>query len=173
MTDVYISCGDITAWAVDAIVNAANNDLVLGSGVAGAIARRGGPQIQKECDEHGPIEVGQAAITSAGDLPAKHVIHQASMTLGSPTEPQNLRSSTSAALALAKQHELKSIAFPATGTGVGGLDMAECAEIMLDEVHKHVQAGTTLTDIHFVLFDDAAGQAFKAVAERMFGVQET
>ena len=90
MTNIHVEQGDLTTVAVDAVVNAANNDLQLGGGLAGAIRRKGGPAIQKECDEHGPVAVGEAAITGAGELPAKFVIHQASMRLGGPTTPAGL-----------------------------------------------------------------------------------
>ena len=91
MTNIHIEKGDITGYEVDAIVNAANSDLALGGGLAGAIARRGGPEIQADCDRHGPVAVGGAAITTAGRLPAKYVIHQASMRLGEKTTAESLR----------------------------------------------------------------------------------
>src|ERR1700739_4622919 len=112
--------GDLTEMDTDAIVNAANNDLQLGGGVAGAIRRGGGPQIQKECDEIGPVPVGGAAITSGGNLKARYVIHAASMQLGGRTTAQSLRSSTAHALRIASQKEVKTIAFPAIGTGIAG-----------------------------------------------------
>lgn len=167
MTNIHIRRGDITACLVDAIVNAANNDLVLGGGLAGAILRKGGGEIQAECDRHGPIEVGQAAITSAGRLPAKHVIHQASMSLGGRTTAESLRKSTAAVLALAEQSKLKTLAFPATGTGIAGFDMESCARIMLDEVRKHVSRPTSLTDVYFVLFDERAYKTFGRVLDEM------
>jgi O-acetyl-ADP-ribose deacetylase (regulator of RNase III) len=150
-------------------VNAANNDLVLGGGLAGAIRRKGGGEIQAECDAHGPVQVGEAAITTAGRLPAKHVIHQASMRLGGRTTAEALRSSTRAVLKLAEQNDLRTLAFPATGTGIAGFDMRHCAEIMLDEVRKHIDAGTRLTDVHFVLFDDKARGVFQDVNEALQG----
>src|SRR5271155_6175930 len=125
--------GDLTEMDVDAIVNAANNDLQLGGGVAGAIRRKGGPEIQKECDDVGPVPVGGAAITTGGNLKARYVVHAASMQLGGLTSAQSLRSSTAHALRIAAQKELKTIAFPAVGTGIAGFPMRECAEIMLRE----------------------------------------
>ena len=169
MTNVHIEQGDLTACAVDAIVNAANNNLVLGGGLAGAIRRKGGPEIQAQCDTHGPVKVGEAAITGAGRLPAKYVIHQASMRLGEQTTAEALRDSTRAVLKLAEQHDVRTLAFPATGTGIAGFDLRQCARIMLDEVQKHVAAGTKLTDVHFVLFDDKARRVFQEVYE---GLQE-
>jgi len=168
MTRIHIEQGDLTTYQVDAIVNAANNDLILGAGLAGAIARRGGPAIQRECDEHGPIEVGQAAITTAGNLPARYVIHQASMRLGGKTTAQSLRESTAAVLDLAERYGIKTLAFPATGTGIAGFDMRSCAKIMLEEVKKHVAAGKThLTDVYFVLFDEPAAKIFREILAEM------
>jgi O-acetyl-ADP-ribose deacetylase (regulator of RNase III) len=161
MTDIHIQQGDLTTCEVDAIVNAANNDLQLGGGLAGAIARKGGPSIQRECDRHGPVEVGQAAVTGAGNLPARYVIHQASMRLGGKTTADSLRGSTAAVLQLAEELNVKSLAFPATGTGIAGFPMQRCAEIMLDEVRKHIQKGTNLTDVYFVLFDEPAVKTFQ------------
>jgi len=170
MTRVHIEQGDITTYAVDAIVNAANNDLILGGGLAGAIARRGGPQIQAECTAHGPIEVGQAAITTAGKLPAKYVIHQASMSLGSKTTADSLRKSTRAVLEIAESKpDIFTIAFPAVGTGIAGFDLTKCAEIMLGEVQKHIEKGSKLTDIYFVLFDSNAYEIFQNQWAKMTG----
>jgi len=165
MTQIHVEQGDLTTRAVDAIVNAANNDLQLGGGLAGAIRRAGGASIQAECDRHGPVELGQAALTGAGDLPARYVIHQASMRLGGATTAESLRRSTAAVLRLADDHGLKTLAFPATGTGIAGFPLRDCAEIMLDEVRKHVAAGTGLTDVYFVLFDEAARDIFRQVHE--------
>jgi len=169
MTKVHIEQGDLTAREVDAIVNAANNDLVLGGGLAGAIRRKDGGEIQAECDAHGPVQVGGAAITTAGRLPAKYVIHQASMRLGGRTTAEALRSSTRAVLKLAEQHDVRTLAFPATGTGIAGFDLRKCAQIMLDEVRKHIDAGTKLTDVHFVLFDDNARGVFQDVHDALQG----
>jgi len=166
MTTIHIEQGDLTACRVDAIVNAANNDLILGGGLAGAIRRRGGPAVQADCDRHGPVQVGQAAITTAGELPARYVIHQASMRLGGRTAEPDLRSSTAAVLKLAEQNDVRTLAFPATGTGIAGFPLQRCAEVMLEEVRKHVAAGTQLTDVHFVLFDDAARKVFQDVFDR-------
>ncbi|HUS48222.1 MAG TPA: macro domain-containing protein [Phycisphaerae bacterium] len=163
MAKIHIEQGDLTACKVDAIVNAANNDLILGGGLAGAIARRGGPSIQAECSRHGPVAVGEAAITGAGDLSARYVIHQASMRLGGRTTADSLARSTRAVLKLAEQNEVKTLALPATGTGIAGFDLRSCAEIMLREVASHISAGTGLTDVHFVLFDARARDVFEQV----------
>src|SRR6202042_2560908 len=164
---IQIIEGDLTEMDVDAIVNAANNDLQLGGGVAGAIRRSGGPQIQKECDEIGPVPIGGAAITSGGNLKAHYVIHAASMQLGGLTSAQSLRSSTAHALRIAAQKELKTIAFPAVGTGIAGFPMRECAEIMLREAAKHLDGPTSLQKIYFVLFDQEALAAFQSVRSEL------
>jgi len=161
---IHVTQGDITTFAVDAIVNAANNDLILGGGVAGAIARAGGPSIQAACDAHAPVAVGEAAITPAGDLPAKYVIHQASMALGGRTTAESLRRSTEAALRLAGGNDVKTLAFPAVGTGIAGFDTRRGAEIMLDAVRRFADTDSSVTDVHFVLFDPQSFRIFTAVA---------
>ena len=155
--------GDLTEQDTDAIVNAANNDLQLGGGVAGAIRRKGGDMIQEQCDAIGSIPVGGAAITSGGNLKARYVIHAASMQLGGQTTAHALRSSTAHSLHIAAQKSLKTIAFPAVGTGIAGFPMKECAEIMLAEAADHLKRGTSLEEIYFVLFDDAALKTFEKV----------
>lgn len=158
---IVLQQGDLTEMDVDAIVNAANNDLQLGGGVAGAIRRRGGPEIQRECDAIGSIPVGGAAITSCGKLKARYVIHAASMQLGGTTTAQALRASTAHSLRIATQNNLKTIAFPAVGTGIAGFPMQECAEIMLAEAVKHLQGATSLERIYFVLFDATSLAVFE------------
>jgi O-acetyl-ADP-ribose deacetylase len=159
---IVIQQGDITEVDVDAIVNAANNDLILGAGVAGAIARKGGSSIQQECNEIGSIPVGYAAITGGGKLKARHVIHAASMGLGDmPTTAKSLRTSTAHSLHLAAERNLKSIAFPAVGTGVSGFPMDECAQIMLKEAAEHLKGDTSLDTVYFVLFDERARDTFQ------------
>lgn len=155
--------GDLTEVDTDAIVNAANNDLQLGGGVAGAIRRKGGEQIQRECDAIGSIPVGGAAITSGGRLKARHVIHAASMQLGGATTERALRGSTAHALRIAAQNNLKTIAFPAVGTGIAGFPMRECADIMLSEAQKHLQGATSLEQVRFVLFDKQSLEIFEQV----------
>jgi len=151
--EIVIQQGDLTETDVDAIVNAANNDLQLGGGVAGAIRRKGGDEIQRECDAIGSIPLGGAAITSGGRLKARHVIHAASMELGGRTSAADLRSSTAHSLRIASEHNLETIAFPAVGTGIARFPIRECAQIMLSEAMKHLQGETSLKKIFFVLFD--------------------
>jgi O-acetyl-ADP-ribose deacetylase len=158
---VVLLAGDLTEMDVDAIVNAANNDLILGGGVAGAIRRKGGDEIQRECSKIGSIPVGTAAITTGGRLKARHVLHAASMELGGRTTAQSLRGSTSHALHIARQRGLKSIAFPAVGTGIAGFSMRDCAEIMLAEVLAHLKEPTPLEKIYFVLYDEEALGVFQ------------
>lgn len=161
--EILLMKGDLTEMDADAIVNAANNDLQLGGGVAGAIRRKGGDIIQEECNSIGSIPVGGAAITSGGNLKARFVIHAASMQLGGQTTAHALRSSTAHSLRIAAQKSLKTIAFPAVGTGIAGFPLEECAEIMLAEAADHLKRGSSLEKIYFVLFDDAALKTFKKV----------
>ncbi|MER3443635.1 MAG: Appr-1-p processing protein [Armatimonadota bacterium] len=135
MARIHVALGDITDFAGDAIVNAANNHLVLGSGVAGAIARKGGPEIQEECYRHGKIRVGEAAITGAGRLRARHVIHAAAMG-DEPATLETVRSATRHALRLALEHGLKTVAFPLLGTGVAGLPRDGVIRVMLEELRS-------------------------------------
>jgi O-acetyl-ADP-ribose deacetylase len=152
--------GDLTDADVDAIVNAANNDLMLGGGVAGAIRVKGGPAIQQECDSIGTIPLGEAAITGAGSLRARHVIHAASMRLGEPTSESNLRAATRNSLKRADENSLKSIAFPAIGAGIAGFPIDQCAQAMLEEVRAHLSGKTTLERVEFVLFDRRSLEVF-------------
>jgi len=173
---VEILQGDLTEMDADAIVNAANNDLQLGGGVAGAIRRKGGPRVQAECTEIGTIPVGGAAITSGGNLEARHVIHAASMQLGGQTTAHALQSSAAHSLRIAAQQGLKTIAFPAVGTGIAGFPMRQCAEIMLSEVEKHYERPSSLEKVYFVLFDkEALGtfqEVFREICEKSSGKKE-
>jgi O-acetyl-ADP-ribose deacetylase (regulator of RNase III) len=164
---IILFCGDLTESSTDAIVNAANNDLLLGGGVAGAIRLKGGPAIQQECNAIGSIPVGFAAITSGGKLKARHVIHAASMQLGGRTTGPALRSSTAHCLRIAAEKNLKSIAFPAVGTGIAGFPMRECAEIMLRECVEHLKGKSSLETIQFVLFDQASLEVFETAWNEM------
>lgn len=154
--------GDLVEQDVDAIVNAANNDLVLGAGVAGAIARRGGPSIQAECDAHGPIRVGEAAITGAGDLFARHVIHAASMGLGGRTTRASLRSSMDHVFRLAREHGVTTIAIPAVGTGIAGFPIDECGRVMAASLRDAQHDGWEPEEVRYILFGEAAKRAFEA-----------
>jgi len=164
---IVLMQGDLTEMDVDAIVNAANNDLQLGGGVAGAIRRKGGDAIQRECDAVGSIPIGGAAITTGGQLRARHVIHAASMQLGGETTARALRSSTAHTLRIAGERKLRSIAFPAVGTGIAGFPLTECAQIMLHEVADYLKNPTSLEKVYFVLFDERALNAFEKVLAEM------
>lgn len=164
---ITILKGDLTEQDVDAIVNAANNDLQLGGGVAGAIRRKGGPAIQEECNRLGPIAVGEAAITGGARLKARHVIHAASMQLGGRTTEEALRSSTWASLERANEAGLETVAFPAVGTGIAGFPMRRCAEVMLEEAARHLEGETSLKEVRFVLYDAPAHETFREVYESM------
>jgi O-acetyl-ADP-ribose deacetylase (regulator of RNase III) len=161
--------GDITLQEVDAIVNAANSALALGTGVAGAIAERGGPSIQQECDAHGPIAVGEAAITGAGALAARYVIHAAGMPPGGAATEESVRTSVRASFALAAAEGCRTLACPAVGAGVGGLSMQRSAEISIAEARLHQQQPPGLDEIRFVLFGEPAYRLFEMVndAERV------
>jgi O-acetyl-ADP-ribose deacetylase (regulator of RNase III) len=158
--------GDISQRDVDAVVNAANNALWMGSGVAGAIKARGGVEIEREAMAQGPIQPGESVLTGGGRLIARHVIHAAAMGQDLTTGRRLIDAATRSALALANQHGLKSIAFPALGTGVGGFPVAECAEVMLDALWDHVAGGTSLTAVEFVLFGSRAFREFADVADQ-------
>ena len=158
---IVIIAGDLVEQQADAIVNAANNELMLGGGVAGAIRRRGGPAIQRECDIHGPVKVGEAAITGGGDLFARHVIHAASMQLGGPTTNESLRSSIDHAFRLAREHAVRTIAVPAVGTGIAGFPMDECARIMRECVDRALSDGWQPDEVRFVMFDERALRVFE------------
>jgi O-acetyl-ADP-ribose deacetylase (regulator of RNase III) len=165
-----IISGDLVDQQVDAIVNAANNDLVLGGGVAGAIRNRGGPAIQDECTAHGPVRVGEAAITGAGQLRARFVIHAASMSLGGRTSADSLRSAMDATFRIARDNMIKTMAVPAVGTGIAGFPLDECARIMADCVRRAIADGWTPDEVRFVLYDDGALRAFEVPFQAAYDV---
>jgi O-acetyl-ADP-ribose deacetylase len=161
MATIEVVEGDITELEVDAIANAANTDLRHGGGVAGAISRAGGPSIQAESDRRAPIELGEAIATGAGELPAGWVIHAATMHLGGPTSAEIIRSATASALKIAEGLGAKSLALVAFGTGVGGFPSDEAAAIEVEEVERHLAAGSDLELIVFAVRDDKAALAFQ------------
>lgn len=138
-TDIKIVMGDITELEADAIVNAANNKLEMGGGVAGAIKRKGGEIIEKEAQEKGPIKIGEAIYTGAGNLKARFIIHAATMGMDFKTDEIKIRNSCRNSLDLAEQLKIKSIAFPALGCGVGGFPLLACAKIMSQEIFRHLK----------------------------------
>jgi O-acetyl-ADP-ribose deacetylase (regulator of RNase III) len=151
--------GDITQLEVDAIANAANNHLWMGAGVAGAIKRAGGEEIEREAVARGPIEVGDAVATGAGALAARYVIHGAVMGQDLRTDAELIRRTTSRCLEVADELELESLALPAFGTGVGGFPLDECAEIMVTTVRGH--EARTLRRVVFAVFGEEARSAFE------------
>ena len=169
---VEIARGDISLSDADAVVNAANTTLAMGTGVAGALKKRGGVVIEEEAMRLGPVEVGEAVLTTAGNLPTTHIIHAAVMGPDLKTDPQIIGQSTQAVLALAVKHRLTSIALPALGTGVGHVAPNLSADAMIEAVAAHLKAGgTSLKRVIFVLYQDEAYRAFVDTLKRVGGVQ--
>jgi O-acetyl-ADP-ribose deacetylase len=158
--ELQVAEGDITSLALDAIANAANNHLWMGSGVAGAIKRAGGEEIEREAVRQGPIEVGEAVATSGGRLAARWVIHGAVMGQDLRTDAGLVRRTTESVLQVADELGAESLALPAFGTGVGGFPLDECAEIMVDTVRGYEP--TTLNRVVFAVFGAEARSAFEA-----------
>lgn len=158
---IRVVVGDVTDQAVDAIVNAANTDLELGAGVAGAIRRKGGPSIQEACRKLAPVALGAAVVTEAGRLPARYVIHAASMSATALTTERSLRDSVRNSLARCLEHGIQTVAFPAIGTGVAGFPMDRCAEIMVAEAREHLSRAPLPETVTFVLLDAAGAEAFR------------
>ena len=161
MAEIEVVEGDITKLELDAITNAANTDLRHGGGVAGAISRAGGPSIQAESDGLAPIELGAAVATSGGDLPARWVIHAATMHLGGPTSAEAIRAATASALRVADELGARSLALVAFGTGVGGFPLDDAARIEAEEVRRHLGGETGLERVVFCVFGEPARAAFE------------
>jgi O-acetyl-ADP-ribose deacetylase len=159
---IEVQQGDITELEVDAIANAANTDLKHGGGVAGAIVRAGGREIQEESDRNAPIDLGEAIATGGGELPAKWVIHAATMHLGGPTSAEIIRDATASTLRVADEVGAASLGLVAFGTGVGGFPVEEAARIEVEEVRRHLVGDTGLERVVFCVFGDEAHQAFEA-----------
>ncbi len=160
--------GDITLLDVDAVVNAANQHLQLGAGVAGAIRRRGGPTIQQACDAIGYCPVGEAVITHGGTLPARYVIHAVGPVGADPQADALLASATRACLRVAEENQLSSVAFPAISTGIFGFPLDRCARIMLPIAVDHLrQPVPNLKRIIFCLFGQQAFDIFAAELSRI------
>jgi O-acetyl-ADP-ribose deacetylase len=162
MATVEVLDTDITRLDVDAIANAANTRLAHGGGVAGAISRAGGPDVQRESDEKAPIGLGDAVETTAGEMPARWVIHAATMELGGPTSADIIRRATASTLAKADELGARSLALVAFGTGVGGFPVEEAARIEAEEVRRHLDAGSQLERVVFAVRGDTARGAFEA-----------
>jgi O-acetyl-ADP-ribose deacetylase len=151
--------GDIATLDVDAIANAANNHLWMGAGVAGAIKRSGGEEIEREAVGKGPIEIGDAVATGAGRLKARHVIHGAVMGQDLRTNGELIQRTTRRCLEVAEELGARSLALPAFGTGVGGFPVTECAGIMVSAVRDHEPG--SLERVVFAVFGAEAERAFE------------
>jgi O-acetyl-ADP-ribose deacetylase len=166
MAEIEVRQADITKLDVDAIANAANTDLKHGGGVAGAIARAGGRTVQAESDELAPIELGEAVSTSGGIMPAKWVIHAATMRLGGATSGEVIRKATAATLEKAEELGARSLGLVAFGTGVGGFPLDDAARIEVEEVRRHLDEGGGLERIVFCVFGEDARRAFDRALSR-------
>jgi O-acetyl-ADP-ribose deacetylase (regulator of RNase III) len=158
MAKLEVIEADVTKLEVDAIANAANTQLKHGGGVAGAISRAGGPEVQRESDERAPIGLGEAVETTAGDMPARWVIHAATMELGGPTSGEIIERATSSTLARAEELGCRSLALVAFGTGVGGFPLDDAARLMVDAARSHTGA---LERIVFAVHGAEAERAFR------------
>ena len=165
---VEVVRGDITDQDTAAIVNAANNHLWMGAGVAGAIKRKGGEEIEREAVSLGPIEIGDAILTSGGTLKAKYVIHAAAMGQDLHTDAKNIQLATRSSLRLAEKETISSVSFPALGTGVGGFSTFHCAKIMITEAITFLQTSKHVQLVRFVLFDQSTSDAFEQELKLQF-----
>ena len=153
--------GDITELSTDVIVNAANAQLILGGGVAGAIRSKGGPSIQEECNKIGGSFVGGAVITTGGDLKAKYVIHAVGPRMGEGNEDEKLKNATLNSLKLMDEHNLKTIAFPAISTGIFGYPINRCAKIMISNAKEYLSGETQIEDVIFCLYSASDFKVFE------------
>jgi O-acetyl-ADP-ribose deacetylase (regulator of RNase III) len=165
--DLEVVEGDISQLDVDAIANAANNQLWMGAGVAGAIKRVGGSEIETEAMAQGPVEVGEVVVTGGGNLKAKNVIHGAVMGQDLRTTSELVARTTRRVLEAADELGARSVALPAFGTGVGGFPLAECAEIMVREAGSFEPRN--LERVVFAVFGDEAEEAFQRALEASQG----
>jgi O-acetyl-ADP-ribose deacetylase len=162
VAELEVMAADVTKLEVDAIANAANTQLAHGGGVAGAISRAGGPAVQRESHERAPIGLGEAVETTAGDMPARWVIHAATMELGGPTSMEIIERATRSTLAKAEELGARSLALVAFGTGVGGFPLDDAARIMVSAARDH---SGELERIVFAVHGEAAEQAFREALE--------
>jgi O-acetyl-ADP-ribose deacetylase (regulator of RNase III) len=158
--ELQVLQADVTKLEVDAIANAANTQLKHGGGVAGAISRAGGPEVQRESDQKAPIGLGEAVQTKAGEMPAQYVIHAATMELGGPTSAAIIEQATRSTLAKADELGCRSLALVAFGTGVGGFPLEEAARLMVGAAREHTPQ--TLERVVFAVHGDEADRAFSA-----------
>ncbi|MBU7004898.1 MAG: macro domain-containing protein [Theionarchaea archaeon] len=166
-TEIQLVQGDITDLDTDAIVNAANSALKMGGGVAGAIRRRGGPEIQKECEAIGGTQVGGAVLTTGGNLKARYIIHAVGPMMGEGDEDGKLHDATLNSLRIADEVGLTSIAFPAISTGIFGYPVERCSRIMLGTVLEYLMGETALRRIVFCLYNPETFEAFEKELEKI------
>ncbi len=159
--------GNIALLDVEAVVNAANTNLILGGGVAGAIKRYGGPSIQQECNTIGPIKTGEAAITGGGNLKAKFVIHAVGPVFGEGQEEEKLRSATFSSLKIASERKIKDMAFPAISTGIFGFPIERCSEIMVKTVADFLNKNDYPQEVVFCLFGEEAYAVFEKALQKL------
>ncbi len=172
-TDLKIIQADITELNCDAIVNAANNQLLMGGGVAGVIRKKGGQAIEEEALKKGPIEIGGAVATGAGRLKAKYVIHAATMGMDFKIDEHKIRQACANAFKCAEKLKCESIAFPALGCGVGHFPLVGAAKIMAQEILKHFRNPSTIKEVIFCLYDEEAFRVFdKEVTSYIRHMQE-
>ena len=164
---IVLQQGDITEMEADAIVNAANTDLILGAGVSGAIGRAGGTVVQDECNAIRHVPVGEAVATAAGKLRAKHVIHAVSMEIGHFTSEENVARATRSALRRAEELNLRTLAFPAIGTGAAALAPEFSARTMLETMADYLAAGSAIERIYVVLFNEELLATFREVYDHL------
>ena len=165
MLEIEIKVGDIAQEDCEAVVNAANNHLWMGSGVAGALKRAGGEEIEREAIRLGPVEVGEAVVTGAGRLKARYIIHAAGMGQDLQTDAEKIRTATRNCLLRALELKIESLAFPALGTGVGGFPMQECARLMLGEMRRFIFEKSALKRVVMVLHQPSAAEIFRRELE--------
>jgi O-acetyl-ADP-ribose deacetylase (regulator of RNase III) len=171
-SSISIERGDITDWEVDAIINAASSTLAMATGVASTIKRKGGVIIEEEAMRQGPVDIGEAVLTTGGNLAATHVIHAAIMGPDFKTDGEQIATTTRAVLALAAKHRITSLALPALGTGVGHVPPGVSANAMINAVVSHLKGSPTgLKRVVFVLYQDDAYKAFTDTLKRLGGVQ--
>ncbi|MFQ6038536.1 MAG: macro domain-containing protein [Candidatus Aminicenantales bacterium] len=159
--------GNIVLLDVEAVVNAANKSLILGGGVAGAIRSAGGPSIQEECNEIGPIEVGEAVITGGGNLKAKYVIHAVGPVYGEGDEDRKLADATLSSLKIATKKKIKSIAFPAISTGIFHFPIKRCSEIMIKVAMDYLKQNAYPEEIILCLYGERAYSIFQSTFDRL------
>ncbi len=169
--EIEVVTGDIVLQETAAVVNAANNHLWMGGGVAGAIKRAGGRAIETEAISRGPVEVGEAVLTGGGSLKARYVIHAAVMGQDLHTDESKIRNATRSALGVADKIGIESVSFPALGTGVGGFSIHHCARIMIEETVGFLTGKTGVRLVRFVLFGDEAAKAFEDELKLQFSTK--